>query len=46
MIYANGSIIAEVAGNQTAVPEYWLLDHLGSLAMTTDNSGNVTGATC
>ena len=46
MIYANGSMIAEVAGNQTATPEYRLLDHLGSLAMTTDNSGNVTGATC
>ena len=44
MIYANGSMISEVAGNQTATPEYRLLDHLGSLAMTTDNSGNVTGA--
>ncbi len=37
-------MIAEVAGNQTAVPEYRLLDHLGSLAVQTDNSGNVTGA--
>ena len=44
MIYANGSMIAEVAGNQTATPEYRLLDHLGSLALQTDNSGNVTGA--
>ncbi len=44
MIYANGSMIAEVVGNQTATPEYRLLDHLGSLAMTTDNSGKVTGA--
>ncbi len=44
MIYAGGAMIAEVAGNQTATPVYRLLDHLGSLAMTTDNSGNVTGA--
>ena len=44
MIYAGGSMIAEVAGNQTATPVYRLLDHLGSLAVTTDNSGNMTGA--
>ncbi len=44
MIYAGGAMIAEVKGSQTATPEYRLLDHLGSLAMTTDNSGNVTGA--
>ena len=44
MIYAGGAIIAEVAGTQTAAPEYRLLDHLGSLAVQTDNSGNVTGA--
>ena len=44
MIYANGSMIAEVAGSQTATPEYRLLDHLGSLAVETDNSGNVMGA--
>ena len=44
MIYAGGAMIAEVAGTQTATPVYRLLDHLGSLAMTTDNSGNVTGA--
>ena len=44
MIYANGSMIAEVAGTQTAASVYRLLDHLGSLAVETDNSGNVTGA--
>jgi RHS repeat-associated protein len=36
-------MFAEVAGTQTAVPVYRLLDHEGSLAMTTDGSGNVTG---
>ena len=44
MIYAGGAMIAEVAGNQTETPVYRLLDHLGSLAVQTDNSGNVTGS--
>ncbi len=44
MIWGNGAMIAEVAGTQTATPEYRLLDHLGSLAVETDNSGNATGS--
>ncbi|MGH9616401.1 MAG: RHS repeat-associated core domain-containing protein, partial [Acidobacteriaceae bacterium] len=43
LIWAGGRIIAEVAGTQSALPSYRLPDHLGSLAMTTDGSGNVTG---
>ncbi|MGO8720581.1 MAG: RHS repeat-associated core domain-containing protein [Acidobacteriaceae bacterium] len=43
LIYAGGGMIAEVAGTQTATPTYRLLDHEGSLVMTTDGSGNVTG---
>ena len=41
MIYGNGSLIATVAGTQTAVPDYRFGDHLGSLAVLTDGSGNV-----
>jgi RHS repeat-associated protein len=44
MIYAGGAMIEEVAGNQTAMPEYGLVDHEGSLVATTDNSGNATGS--
>ncbi len=44
LIYAGSSMIAEVAGTQTAVPVYRLLDHLGSLAVQTNNSGTVTGS--
>lgn len=44
LIYANGQMIAEVPGTQTAVPTYRASDHLGSLALQTDNSGNVTGS--
>ena len=44
MIYAGGAMIGEVKGAQTETPVYRLLDHLGSLAVQTDNTGNVTGA--
>ena len=44
MIWGNGAMIAEVAGTQTATPEYRLLDHLGSLAVETNGSGTVTGS--
>ncbi|MHB1938324.1 MAG: RHS repeat-associated core domain-containing protein [Acidobacteriaceae bacterium] len=44
LIYGNGSMIAEVAGTQTATPVYRLPDHLGSLAVQTNGSGGVTGA--
>ena len=43
LIWAGSNLLAEVAGNQTAVPVYRLLDHEGSLVATTDGSGNVTG---
>ena len=43
LIWAGSNLLAEVAGNQTATPEYRLLDHEGSLVATTDGSGNVTG---
>ena len=43
LIWAGSNLLAKVAGNQTAVPVYRLLDHEGSLVATTDNSGNVTG---
>ncbi|MGO8720582.1 MAG: RHS repeat-associated core domain-containing protein [Acidobacteriaceae bacterium] len=43
LIWAGGREIATVPGTQTAQPTYRLLDHEGSLVMTTDNSGNVTG---
>jgi RHS repeat-associated protein len=37
-------MIAEVAGAQTALPTYRHVDHLGSLALQTNNSGAVTGS--
>jgi len=43
LIWAGNNLLAEVAGSQTAVPDYRLLDHEGSLVATTDGSGNVTG---
>ena len=43
LIWAGDNMLAEVEGNQTAVPVYRLLDHEGSLIATTDGSGNVTG---
>ena len=43
LIWAGSNLLAEVAGTQTATPEYRLLDHEGSLVMITDGSGNVTG---
>lgn len=43
LIWANGSIIVEVAGPRTATLEY-RLDHLGSLVVQTNNSETVTGA--
>ena len=44
VIYAGSSMIAEVAGTQTALPTYRHVDHLGSLAIQTNNSGAVTGS--
>lgn len=44
LIWAGQSLIGEVAGNEAAVPVYRLLDHEGTLAMTTDGSGNVLGS--
>ena len=44
LIYAGSSMIAEVAGTQTALPTYRQLDHLGSLAVQTNSSGTVTGS--
>jgi RHS repeat-associated protein len=44
LIYAGSSMIAEVAGTQTALPTYRHQDHLGSLALQTNNSGTVTGS--
>jgi RHS repeat-associated protein len=44
LIWAGEGMIAEVAGTtKTTLPVYRLLDHEGSLTMTTDGSGNVTG---
>ncbi|MGC1783102.1 MAG: RHS repeat-associated core domain-containing protein [Acidobacteriaceae bacterium] len=43
LIYANGTMIAEVAGTQTAVATYRHSDHLGSLALQANTSGAVTG---
>ncbi|MGO8719815.1 MAG: RHS repeat-associated core domain-containing protein [Acidobacteriaceae bacterium] len=43
LIWAGGHEIATVPGTQTAQPTFRLLDHEGSLVMTTDASGNVTG---
>jgi len=34
----------DISYPQTAQPTFRLLDHEGSLAMTTDSSGNVTGS--
>ena len=45
MSMSSGNIIAEVAGNQGAVPTYRILDHEGTLVATTDGSGNETGKT-
>jgi RHS repeat-associated protein len=44
LIYAGSSMIAEVAGTQTALPTYRHQDHLGSLVLQTNNSGTVTGS--
>jgi len=44
LIWAGGTMLAEVPGNQTASPLYRLTDHLGSLALETDGSGNVVGS--
>lgn len=44
-IYGPNGTLATVAGTQSASPAYRLGDHLGSLANTTDGSGNVTGTT-
>ena len=44
LLYANGSMIAEVAGTQTAVATYRASDHLSSLALQTNNSGGATGS--
>jgi RHS repeat-associated protein len=44
LIYAGSSMIAEVAGTQTALPMYRHVDHLGSLVVQTNNSGAVTGS--
>ena len=43
LIWAGVHLLAEVPGSQTASPTYRLLKHEGSLAATTDASGNVTG---
>ncbi len=43
LIWAGKSLIAEVPGSQSAAPDYRLLNHEGSLAATTDGSGNLTG---
>ena len=43
LIHANGALIVEVPGTESEAPEIRLLDHLGSLAVTTDGYGNVTG---
>lgn len=40
LIWDNQAIVAEVGGTRTALPEYRLLGHLGSLAVVTDGSGN------
>lgn len=44
LIFAGGTPLAEVAGNQTATPIYRLADHLGSVVVETDGSGNVIGS--
>jgi len=44
LIWAGAREIATVPGTQTATPTFRLLDHEGSLVMTTDASGNVTGS--
>ena len=43
LIWAGGSLLAEVGGSQAATPTYRLLDHEGTLAMATDGAGNVLG---
>ncbi len=43
LIWAGVHLLAEVPGSQTASPTYRLLNHEGSLAATTDASGNLTG---
>lgn len=45
LIWAGNGMIAEVAGSESAVPVYRLLDHENSLAATADGSGNITGTT-
>ncbi len=43
LIWAGSNLLAEVPGSRTASPTYRLLNHEGSLAASTDASGNVTG---
>jgi RHS repeat-associated protein len=43
LLWAGNNLFAWVLGSQTSIPTYRLVDHLGSLAITTDGSGNVTG---
>ena len=45
LIWAGKSMIAEVAGSETATPVYRLLDNEGSLVATVGAFGNVTGTT-
>ncbi len=45
LIWAGTSMIAEVAGSETATPVYRLLDNEGSLVATVGASGDVTGTT-
>ena len=44
LVWDGSNMFAEVAGNQTATPDYRLTDQLGSLAVLTDGSGNVLGS--
>ena len=43
IIYGANGIMGEVAGTAIANPTYRLEDHLGTLAQTTDDNGNVLG---
>ncbi len=43
MIMAGSQNIGEVAGTESAIPVYRLLDHEGSLIVTTNGSGGVAG---
>ena len=42
LIYGPNGLLAEVAGNENAQPEYRLLDHLGTQVGTVDSSGLLT----